>query len=310
MKILIIGLGSIAKKHIAAIRSIESNASIYALRSQHNAQAYDGITNLYSFDEASNIGFDFAIISNPTSEHKHTIQKLLEFKIPLFIEKPVASSPIDDLINSIKESRILTYVACNLRFLEVMQFLKERVESGNTPGRINEVNVYCGSYLPEWRPGTDFRESYSAKPEMGGGVHLDLIHEFDYICWIFGVPERHKAFCRSKSSLAIDAIDYAKYLLFYEDFTCDITLNYFRRDYKREIEILFDTVTWKMDLAKNSITNSNGVVIFQSEQSVADTYTGQMRYFFDLVSNSEKDSFNDIIFANEILKLCLDYERP
>ncbi len=310
MKILIIGLGAIAKKHIAAIRSIDSNASIYALRSHHNAQAYDRITNLYSFEEASNIGFDFAIISNPTSEHKHTIQKLLQFKIPLFIEKPVASSPIDDLVNSIKESRILTYVACNLRFLEVIHFLKERVESGNTPGRINEVNVYCGSYLPEWRPGTDFRDSYSAKPEMGGGVHLDLIHELDYICWIFGVPERHKAFCRSKSSLEIDAIDYAKYLLFYEDFTCDITLNYFRRDYKREIEILFDSVTWKVDLAKNSITDSKGFVIFQSEQSGADTYTEQMRYFFDLVSNNEQDSFNDIIFANEILKLCLDYERP
>jgi predicted dehydrogenase len=310
MKILIIGLGSIAKKHIAAIRSIESNASIYALRSQHNAQAYDGITNLYSFKEASNIGFDFAIISNPTSEHKHTIQKLLEFKIPLFIEKPVASSPIDNLINSIKESRILTYVACNLRFLEVIQFLKERIGSGNTPGRINEVNLYCGSYLPEWRPGTNFRESYSAKPEMGGGVHLDLIHELDYICWIFGVPESHRAFCRSKSSLGIEAIDYAKYLLFYEDFTCDITLNYYRRDYKREIEILFDTVTWKVDLVKNSISDSNGVVIFQSEQSVVDTYNGQMRYFFDLVSNNKKDSFNDIIFANEILKLCLDYERP
>ncbi len=310
MKILIIGLGSIAKKHIAAIRSIDSNASIYALRSQHNAQTYDRITNLYSFDEASNIGFDFAIISNPTSEHKNTIQKLLEFKIPLFIEKPVASSPIDGLINSIKESRILSYVACNLRFLEVIQYLKECIESGNTPGKINEVNVYCGSYLPEWRPGTDFKDSYSAKPEMGGGVHLDLIHELDYICWIFGVPESHRAFCRSKSSLKIDAIDYAKYLLFYEDFICDITLNYFRRDYKREIEILFDSVTWKVDLAKNSITDSNGFVIFQSEQSGADTYAEQMRYFFDLVSNNEKDSFNDIIFANKILKLCLDYERP
>lgn len=310
MKILIIGLGSIAKKHIAAIRSIDSNASIYALRSQHNAQAYDEITNLYSFGEASNIGFDFAIISNPTSEHKHTIQKLLEFRIPLFIEKPVSSSPIDDLINSIKASKILSYVACNLRFLEVIEFLKERIESGDTPGRINEVNVYCGSYLPEWHPGTDFRECYSARPEMGGGVHLDLIHELDYICWIFGMPDSYKAFCRNKSSLNIDAIDYAKYLLFYKDFACDLTLNYFRRDYKREIEILFDSVTWKVDLPKNTIVDSNGVIIFESEQSGIDTYTDQMQYFINLVSNNEKDSFNDIIFANEILKLCLNYERP
>ena len=310
MNILIIGLGSIAKKHIAAIRAIDSNASIYALRSRRDSKAYGGVVDLYSFDEASKINLDFAIISTPTSEHKKTIHKLLEFRIPLFIEKPVASSPIDDVINSINEAGILTYVACNLRFLESIRFLKNCIASGEIPGRINEVNVYCGSYLPEWRPGTNFRESYSTRAEMGGGVHLDLIHELDYICWIFGMFESHRAFCRSKSSLDIDAIDYAKYLLFYEDFACDITLNYFRRDYKREIEILFDSITWKVDLAKNCITDSNGVVIFRSEQSGTDTYTEQMRYFFDLVSNNETDSFNDIIFANEILKLCLDYERP
>lgn len=310
MNILIIGLGSIAKKHITAIRSFNSNASIYALRSKRNANNHSGVTNLYSFDEVSKIDFDFAIISNPTSEHKNTIRTLLDFRIPLFIEKPIASSPVDDLIKSIKKAGILTYVACNLRFLDTIIFLKECIETGNIPGRINEVNVYCGSYLPQWRPGSNFRESYSARANMGGGVHLDLIHELDYICWIFGIPESHRAFCRNKSSLCIDSIDYAKYLLFYREFACDITLNYFRRDYKREIEILFDSITWKVDLAQNRITDSNGIVIFRSDKSLADTYTDQMRYFINLVSNNEKDSFNDIIFANEILKLCLDYERP
>ena len=203
----------------------------------------------------------------------------------------------------------MTYVACNLRFLDTIIFLKECIETGKVPGRINEVNVYCGSYLPEWRPGSNFRESYSARADMGGGVHLDLIHELDYICWIFGIPENHRAFCRNKSSLCIDSIDYAKYLLFYREFACDITLNYFRRDYKREIEILFDSITWKVDLAQIALPIQ--MELLSSGQIKAwPTHTDQMRYFINLVSNNEKDSFNDIIFANEILKLCLDYERP
>ena len=94
------------KKAYPAIRSFNSNASIYALRSKRNANNHSGVTNLYSFDEVSKIDFDFAIISNPTSEHKNTIRTLLDFRIPLFIEKPIASSPVDNLIKSIKGRNI------------------------------------------------------------------------------------------------------------------------------------------------------------------------------------------------------------
>lgn len=169
MNILIIGLGSIAKKHIAAIRSFNSNASIYALRSKRNANNHSGVTNLYSFDEVSKIDFDFAIISNPTSEHKNTIRTLLDFRIPLFIEKPIASSPVDNLIKSIKKAGILTYVACNLRFLDTIIFLKECIETGKVPGRINEVNVYCGSYLLSGDP-----EAISGNHTVQGQIWVEV----------------------------------------------------------------------------------------------------------------------------------------
>src|SRR5690606_14944767 len=127
----------------------------------------------------------YIIISNPTFKHKETIVNLLPLGLPLFIEKPLFDKLDGEfLLHAIKEKNLITYVACNLRFLDCLKFIKDFILGK----RINEVNIYCGSYLPDWRQGVNFREIYSANKDMGGGVHIDLIHEIDYANWIFGNP--------------------------------------------------------------------------------------------------------------------------
>jgi len=303
VRILIIGLGSIAKKHVDVIRQIDNDSIIYALRSKKDAKKVSGIINLYSIDDLICIKIDFAIISNPTSEHKKTIDCLISYKFPLFIEKPVSSSlNITEAIEKINANNILTYVACDMRFLDVLNYVKEYL--CKTKSRINEVNVYCGSYLPDWRPNTDFRTVYSAQKELGGGVHLDLIHEFDYIYWIFGTPDNVTKVIRNKSSLNIDAFDYANYILLYEKFSVSIILNYYRRDYKRTFEIVFEDKTWLIDLHSNKIF-CDDKEIFYSDENPQDCYLKQMVYFMDLVKNKRHESFNSIIEANNVLKICL-----
>ena len=301
MKILIVGLGSIATKHIPVIYQIDKEAEIYALRSKSNTETKGNVINLYSFEEANRFTFDFALISNPTSEHKKAIDTLLALKCPLFIEKPISNTiEMQDTIAEVKRLNVLTYIACNLRFLDSLQYVKEEISKNKK--RINEVNVYCGSYLPEWRPNVDFRTSYSAQKNMGGGVQLDLIHEIDYTYWLFGKPKNVTKVLRNKSSLHIDAIDYANYCLEYHDFCVGITLNYYRRDYKRTMELLFDDSTWLVDLKQNKI-NSSETEIFSSSQQISDTYLEQMRYFYELVQTGAKSSFNSIDEALEVLEI-------
>ena len=301
MNVLVVGLGSIAAKHINAIRQIDKDVRIYALRSKPQAEKKDFVANLYSFDEINTIKFNFAIISNPTSEHKKTIDMLLALKCPLFIEKPVSDTiEMQDTMAEIQRLSVLTYIACNLRFLNSLQFVKEAIL--NNKKRINEVNVYCGSYLPEWRPNVDFRASYSALKDMGGGVQFDLIHEIDYVYWIFGKPQNVTKTFRNVSSLQIEAIDYAHYCLEYDNFCAGITLNYYRRDYKRTMEILFDDSTWLLDLKQNRVI-SGETEIFRSSQQISDTYLEQMKYFFQLINAGAKTSFNSINDAVEVLKI-------
>jgi len=301
MNVLFVGLGSIAIKHINAIRQITWDINIYALRSSIKAEEKEGVKNLYAFEEIIKINFDFAVISNPTSEHKKTIEKLLVLKCPLFIEKPVSNTiDMQDIIAEIKRLNILTYIACNLRFLDSLRYVKEEISKKQK--KINEVNVYCGSYLPEWHPNVDFRTTYSAHKDMGGGVQFDLIHEIDYIYWLFGKPERIIKNFRNVSSLEIDAIDYGNYCLEYENFCVGIVLNYYRRDYKRTMEILFDDSTWLVDLKQNNVVIEQKEV-FKSSQKINDTYFEQMKYFFQLIQKGEKTSINPIDEAVEVLKI-------
>ncbi|MFK7946511.1 MAG: Gfo/Idh/MocA family protein [Saprospiraceae bacterium] len=304
MRVVIIGLGSIAKKHIKAILEIDENTEIYALRSSENSGSYENVTNLYSFEDIPKVSPDFILISNPTSEHYNTLEQVSQYNIPLFIEKPVLSS-LDKsnlLLSQLKDT--LTYVACNLRFLDSLNFVSSYLR--DKKDQLNEVNVYAGSYLPDWRPNQDFRKVYSAIPELGGGVHLDLIHEIDYTYWLFGKPDEVLSKFTSKSSLDIRAIDSAIYIMEYNRFMLNIRLNYYRRDYKRTLELIFQDETVIVDLFKNKVTNHHGKTLFEGVTGLRDTYTPQMKYFMELVKNNLLESSNSLEDGLKVLKICLN----
>lgn len=306
MKVVIIGLGSIAKKHIAALKNIDPKVEIHALRSGVNKHEEPGVSNFYDLAQITEIGPDFILLSNPTSQRAKVLSKVIELAIPLFIEKPVLSSLEEEAVlqQAIDERGVLTYVACNLRFHACLLFMKDFLTAEQP--RINEVNTYCGSYLPEWRPGVDYRNVYSARPELGGGAHLDLIHEIDYAYWLFGAPSSSSALLRSTSSLDIAAIDYANYQLVYPNFTVNTVLNYYRRDYKRTMEIVTHQETIDIDVAANKVTSSSRGVIFSSEASILDTYEKQMKYFISLVKDNDLPNMNSFTEGVEVLKIILD----
>jgi len=300
MRVLIIGLGSIGRKHVDALNELDSKIEIFALRSRGAVDTYSNVINIYNLDEVSKISF--VIISNPTSEHKKTIEMFIGLNIPMFIEKPICSDlDIEDLVSTIENKKIQTYVACNLRFLDCIKYVKSRFENNETK-RLNEVNVYCGSYLPEWRDKVDFKETYSARAELGGGVHIDLIHELDYIYWLFGSPKKVIRNFSSQSSLGISSFDYANYILDFDGFCTSVVLNYYRRDAKRNLELVFEDETWNVDLLTNQII-CNNQLIFSSEQRVADTYKTQMKYFISCL-NSKNNTFNTTLNAYDVLKIC------
>lgn len=305
MNVLIIGFGSIAKKHVSALLQIVPNVQIWALRSSKSAPTVSDVHNIYTLSELSVVP-DFCIISNPTSKHLQAIAEVAALQVPLFIEKPLSASIAqgEEVLSIIQKHNLKTYVACNLRFHPALQFFKAMLLHEEI--KINEVNVYCGSFLPEWRPTQDYTQSYSANKALGGGVHLDLIHEIDYIYWIFGKPKNTEGRFFSRSSIKIDAVDAAYYLLTYSDFNVQVGLNYFRRDPKRMLEVVTDEETLTIDLLKCKVQGSKSGLLFEQEHyTMLETYPLQLNYFIQSLLKN-KPLMNEVNEAFEVLKITLE----
>lgn len=308
MKVLIIGFGSIARKHYAALKKLRPDAIFFALRSGESSTEELDIKNIFDWKDAPS-DISFAIISNPTFKHKDVLKELVNRNIAVFIEKPLSDSldGLEEIGKQIEKQKLVTYVACNLRFLPVFEYLKNVILKKDK--QINEVSIYCGSYLPNWRPEKNFKEIYSARKEMGGGVHLDLFHELDYTCWLFGLPSSSSKILRSQSSLKISAVDFANYQFIYPNFIASVTLNYYRVDPKRTIEIVNADETLTVNLLSNSISNNKGEILFTEPNfTINDTYLAQMNYFLGIFAG-ENPSINTFSESLQILKICLNSEK-
>lgn len=305
MKILIIGLGSIAKKHIITLQKINKNFKFIALRNSNKSINIPGIRSIYTWEEIDFIPY-FIIISNPTSEHFKTIERAINYKCPLFIEKPSLSNIVNAnfLLQNIITSKTITYIGCDLRFHPALLKFKNIIKNIKN---INEVNIYCGSNLKLWRKNVYYKDTYSAKIELGGGVHLDLYHEFDYCFWLFGTPNKITKVLTSKSSLDINSFDYANYILEYETFNISIILNYYRTDIKREIEVVSEDATLKVDLVNGIISESNTNIIQVENKNIEDIYIDQMQYFINCI-DLNKDTFNNLKTSLEVLNIIFNNE--
>lgn len=248
MKVLIIGFGSIGKRHIRIVKEIYPFCSISVVSKQNNInyptfKSLEEVPFLYSYD--------YYIIASETKKHyeqlffldNHVKNKLICCEKPLFEKKRELQ---------IKNNQV--FVGYNLRFHPLLIKLKNELSDQ----KVFSVNIICGSYLPDWRKGIDYRECYSAKKELGGGVLLDLSHEIDYMQWLFAKPVIISSFQKKVSDLEIDSDDLviaagetANNVMF------NLSLNYFSKFPQREIIVHTNKFSYKVDLIQNFYLKQN-----------------------------------------------------
>ena len=150
----------------------------------------------------------------------------------------------------------------------------EKLRDVLTGEKLLSVQVYVGQYLPTWRPGTDYRDSYSASKALGGGALRDLSHELDYLNWLLGGWERLVALGGQMSHLEIDSDDL--YALMMQTKRCPVVtvqLNYLDRVARREIIINTDKATIKVDLIQGTLQINDQTERVQIERDT--TYRAQ-----------------------------------
>lgn len=253
MKVCFVGVGSISKRHIRNLRYIcsERRIKLHIDAYRRSQGTIEGIASIYTDMDAVPDDYDMVFITNPTNMHLDALGAFHNKGRNFFIEKPVVALNQLEAAKKFKtRDDIVYYVACPLRYNATIQWIKNNVD----PSDVISVRSISSSYLPDWRPGQDYRETYSAHKDMGGGVSIDLIHEWDYLTYIFGWPEKVLSLVGKKSDLEIDSDDFAVYISEYKDKIVELHLDYFGRRTIREIQLFTKDETIIGDLTNNKLS--------------------------------------------------------
>lgn len=303
MKVCFVGVGSIGKRHIRNLVNISKRdglkIQIHALR--HSKRDIDDFSKEYITKEIYDAdmldqSYDAVFITNPTNLHFETIKLFKEKSDCFFIEKPLFDN-CNTKLTEIKKKEGLYYVACPLRHTGIIKYAHEIIKKEN----IINARAMCSSYLPDWRPGQDYRKTYSAHRSEGGGVLIDLIHEWDYLTSLFGFPQKISMMSGKYSDLEIDSDDLAVYIADYGDKLIELHLDYIGRINRRNLELFTNDSLYEFDII-NQVVKKNGETIKKFEEDVNDKYIREMEYFLELIKR-KCDNINSMENALKVIKI-------
>ena len=253
MKALVVGYGSIGKRHCEVLENLDFISSVSLVTSQ---EVRDKICykNLQSVPNLSQ--FSYFIIATPTFLHLENL-KFLDERVKgkiIFCEKPLFETA-----HKFTPQNNKIFVGYVLRFHPLLQKLKELLANE----KILFINASCGQYLPTWR-NDDYKLSYSADKLKGGGVLLDLSHEIDYTTWLGGKLNRIKSFKGKISDLEITSDDLCVILGKNQSGAIvNISIDYISKISRRELLVECENSTFRLDFIANKLVKKDK---FDSEE--------------------------------------------
>ncbi len=294
MKLAVIGLGSAGARHARLLRD-----------AGHHVRGYDPARpdSARSLEEAFD-GAQAVVVASPSSLHADHAAAAVAAGLPVLVEKPVATDveAAEQVASAAERGGVLAAAAMNLRFHPALVELKRLVTNGNL-GDIRQARASFGFDLSRWRPESDYRQSYSARAELGGGIVFDAIHELDYLRWLLGPAESVIAETARVSALEIDVEDTALAAVrFRSGPLVSVDLNFHEPVYRRSCVLIGSEA-----VAEWSWTGETIIVraAYGSEQllpvpcDVSDTYQAELNDFVAAVENrgTPRASYRDGIEA-------------
>lgn len=313
MRILIAGLGAIGQRHARNVRALRGDSvELFAFRSRRlrhvvtDTLAKDvtrdveeelGLKAFENLDDALRVKPDAVFICTPSSRHLDVAQRAADAGCHLFIEKPVSNTMegVERLRATVAARDLVAMVGSQWRFHPCVCALRNAMEAGSM-GRIERAEINYAEYLPDWHPYEDYRTSYAARAELGGGVVLTQIHDYDLACWLFGPPRRVLATGGTLSDLEIDVEDSADAVLEGGRIPVHVRQSFASRPPARTITVTGDRCSARLDLLQAKLEFSPPLA---PGMAVADYQRNQM--FIEEAAN-----FLDCVDRREVPSVTLD----
>ena len=224
LRILVAGLGAIGQRHARNLRTVcGEGLELLAYRRRRlphviteslqrddsrNVETELELTVFDDLDAALAARPDAVFVCTPSSGHIEIAQRAADAGCHLFIEKPISHSldGVDRLRETVAAKQLVVLVGCQWRYHPAVRWLREVLESGSL-GPLRRAEIDYGEYLPDWHPYEDYRTSYAARADLGGGAVLTQIHDYDLAWWLFGASRTVSASGGHMSDLEIDVED-------------------------------------------------------------------------------------------------------
>jgi len=249
MKTLIAGFGSIGRRHLNNLRAL-GETDFVLLRSHHSTLPEDDIKGLpveTTIEAALTHKPQAVVIANPSALHLDVAIPAARAGCSILMEKPVSHSMdrIDELKSALKQGSGQLLVGYQFRFHPGLRQAKAWLDAGRI-GRPVSSRAHWGEYMPGWHPWEDYRQSYAARTDLGGGVVNTLCHPLDYQRWLFGEVESLWAET-SNFALGLEVEDTAEIDLKFKNGVISSThVDYVQRPGQHTLQIngMLGTITW------------------------------------------------------------------
>lgn len=273
--VLVVGAGSIGRRHATNLSALGAQVAISDVDNSRLAHVPWPIVRL---KHGIPHGFDAVVIASPTTLHAQQAHEALATRAKVFVEKPLATS-IDDAEHLVSVGGDRLMVGYNLRHHAPLERVAQLLGDGRI-GRVTAYRFWFGQWLPDWRPGTDYRLSYSARSDLGGGVLHDAIHELDLAVWMTGASLRVAGATVGRlGPLEIDVEDTVRALLTTpEGAPVTVELDYLSRQYRRGVEMTGDLGTLSFDWATGDLVvrGPEETTVEHHDTPVAESYVREM----------------------------------
>jgi predicted dehydrogenase len=233
-------------------------------------------------EEAGEFRPEALVVASPTSAHVEGLRWAVEHRVHAYLEKPIAarSAGVGEMLRAAGTAGLVVAVGYNLRFHPAIEAIHDTVRAGGI-GRLLSVRAEVGQYLPDWHPNEDYRDSYAARAELGGGALLTLSHELDFVRWIAGEVEDVRGLAERVSGLELDVDDVAELLIRHEGgVVSSIHMDMLDRCYNRRSRWIGEraTVDWQWDEPVRLLPS--GEVIWSELTPLDATYEAALEDFF------------------------------
>lgn len=328
---LIVGSGSIGQRHIKNLKSIGVD-SMVALRSKKGHHktlpAELNIAEVEEWGEIAKYKPDIAIISNPTSLHLEAVRKSIPFVKGIFIEKPLSSSleGTEEILNLMDEKKVVSFVGHNLLFHPIIKSIREFMTSREV-GRPINIQCQVGQWLPDWHPYEDYRKSYNARKDLGGGVSRTLIHEIHLVAELAGPPVEVCSML-SKSDLLELEVDTVSNVMIRHDSGCvsQVHLDYIQKPSHRSGIITFERGWATYDFNESRVVaqglddktpdliwsdknyQNNEMYVEQTRKFIEYVEEGRMKHSYDALSSLDSLRIVEALFVSIEKNKCVKLE--